>query len=44
MIEEKEMINLEDYSCDKCEREFSRYCLKCLHTADKALPILKKGE
>lgn len=29
------MINLSDYSCDKCVREFSRHCKHCLHTAEK---------
>ena len=24
-----------DYSCDKCDREFSRHCNKCIHTLDK---------
>lgn len=30
------MVNLSDYSCDKCSREFSRHCKNCYHTADKA--------
>lgn len=29
------MIDLSDYSCDKCTREFSRHCKHCLHTAEK---------
>lgn len=29
------MIDLSDYSCDKCAREFSRHCKHCLHTAEK---------
>jgi hypothetical protein len=29
------MIDLSNYSCDKCAREFSRYCKHCLHTAEK---------
>jgi hypothetical protein len=29
------MINLSNYSCDKCDREFSRHCKHCYHTAEK---------
>jgi hypothetical protein len=29
------MIELSNYSCDKCAREFSRHCNHCYHTADK---------
>lgn len=29
------MIDLSNYSCDKCAREFSRHCKHCWHTADK---------
>ena len=29
------MIDLSNYSCDKCAREFSWHCRHCLHTADK---------
>lgn len=29
------MINLSNYSCDKCAREFSRHCKHCYHTAEK---------
>ena len=36
------MINLSDYSCDKCAREFSRHCKHCYHTADKAPTRFKK--
>ena len=36
------MINLSDYSCDKCAREFSRYCKHCLHTAEKPPTRFKK--
>lgn len=30
------MIDLSNYSCDKCAREFSRHCKHCLHTAEKS--------
>jgi hypothetical protein len=30
------MIDLSNYSCDKCVREFSRHCKHCLHTAEKS--------
>ena len=36
------MINLSDYSCDKCAREFSRHCKYCLHTAEKPPTKFKK--
>lgn len=29
------MIDLSNYSCDKCSRNFSRHCKHCFHTADK---------
>ena len=29
------MTDLSNYSCDKCNREFSRFCSRCLHTADE---------
>ena len=29
------MIDLSNYSCDKCAREFSRHCDNCFHTASK---------
>ena len=29
------MIDLSNYSCDKCAREFSWHCKHCWHTADK---------
>lgn len=29
------MIDLSNYSCDKCSREFSRHCKHCYHTAEK---------
>lgn len=33
------MIN---YSCDECQREFSRHCKRCLHTADKVPTKFKR--
>lgn len=36
------MINLSDYSCDKCAREFSRHCKHCYHTVDKVPTRFKK--
>ena len=29
------MIDLSNYSCDKCIREFSRHCKHCYHTIEK---------
>lgn len=36
------MLDLSNYSCDKCAREFSRHCKHCYHTADKAPTRFKK--
>lgn len=36
------MIDLSNYSCDKCARAFSRHCKHCLHTADKAPTKFKR--
>ena len=36
------MIDLSNYSCDKCVREFSRHCKHCYHTADKVPTRFKK--
>ena len=36
------MIDLSNYSCDKCSREFSRYCKHCFHTKDKAPTKFKR--
>ena len=36
------MIDLSDYSCDKCAREFSRHCKYCYHTANKAPTKFKR--
>lgn len=29
------MIDVSNYSCDKCSREFSRHCKHCLHTSSE---------
>lgn len=36
------MIDVSNYSCDKCSREFSRYCKHCFHTADKTPTKFKR--
>ena len=38
------MIDLSNYSCDKCAREFSRHCKHCYHTVNKAPTKFKKKE
>ena len=36
------MIDLSNYSCDKCAREFSWHCKHCWHTVDKPPTRFKK--